>query len=246
MDQIETFDMNFLVNRQDLIIDILKRCPKRIFFDNYHMFRLYEYLKCYQVILDKFDYSDKFTYLDVGSCRSFFPFFVAEMFPNALVIMSDMAPIDSYFIYDKPTYPKNLIGQYSDIQNLSQYVGVNSVDIISCISVIEHVDDEAKAYNEMLKCLKPDGVLCVTTDIDTVTPQDFHPRRYDEALFRTRQQTMCDKLPRYIDVNKDTQSYKVDENKRIYDNKISLDIRDEIELYDLHYLAGFFTVKKSQ
>ena len=213
---IQTFNMDYLVKHQSLIDEVLVKCPKRIFFDNYHMFRLFEYLKCYNEICARFDFEDEFTYLDIGSCRSYLPFFVADTFPNATVIMSDREEIDSYFIYGKPTYPQNLVCKIANCQTLSADISPESIDVISCISVIEHVDDEGLAYSEMLKCLKPNGVLCMTTDIDFRDPQDFHPRRFNLDMFIARN-NICSKLPKTMDItNAKEQQYQWEANKKTY------------------------------
>jgi len=56
----------------------------------------------------------------------------------------------------------NLELMKADIRYLSDYIDENSCDAIVAISVLEHVDDYDKATKEILKCLKPGGILgCV-------------------------------------------------------------------------------------
>lgn len=66
------------------------------------------------------------------------------------------------------TYGKDNCDLDGDIENLS--LKTNSVDMIFCIEVIEHVARPYKALEEMHRVLKPGGVLILTTPF--LTP--FH------------------------------------------------------------------------
>lgn len=55
---------------------------------------------------------------------------------------------------------KHLIG---DWQNLSAFIQPESIDIAISSHVIEHVQDDLKAINELYKVLKPKGIALIST-----------------------------------------------------------------------------------
>lgn len=56
----------------------------------------------------------------------------------------------------------NLELMKADVRYLSRYIAENSCDAIIAISVLEHIDNYDKAIKEIMKCLKPEGILaCV-------------------------------------------------------------------------------------
>ena len=66
---------------------------------------------------------------------------------------------------------KKVIPYPMDLQAIDQPDGM--YDKITCISTIEHVLDDHKAMSEMLRVLKPDGRLLLTTEFDEVRSKDY-------------------------------------------------------------------------
>ncbi len=241
---IETFDVEYLKERENIIRSILKYCPKEIFHDNYHMFRLFEYIKCFDVIRNNFAVEEQFTYVDVGSCRSYLPYYVALNYPYATVYMTDLEKIPNYFLWGEPKWHSNLRFEKANCHTLSKTFGENSVDIISCISVIEHTDDEKLSYEQMMKTLKAGGHLCMTTDIDFTDPSEQHPRKYNTEMFAKRNKEFFSYIPDKLDISSaEEQLAKVENNKKIYET-FPEDIKKDVEMYSMHYLAGFYEIVK--
>jgi SAM-dependent methyltransferase len=90
-------------------------------------------------------------------------------------------------------WPADAVNRYwsvrdVDITHLNGFKG--SFDAITCISVIEHIENHAQAIRNMAGLLKPGGVLIVTTPYAHNTP---HPNVYthDDALYGKNATYIC-------------------------------------------------------
>lgn len=81
----------------------------------------------------------------------------------------DLVEIWEHSISTKP----NLTIEKVDMQNL-KYKNA-SFDKVVCISSIEHVPNDRQAIKEMMRVLKPDGSLLLTTEFN-----DSSPRKVDD------------------------------------------------------------------
>lgn len=68
---------------------------------------------------------------------------------------------------------KNIVIEKADMQDLPYKDGV--FDKVVCISAIEHVPNDRKAITEMMRVLKPNGLLLLTTEYN-----DFNPRKVND------------------------------------------------------------------
>lgn len=96
--------------------------------------------------------------LDVGSAKSVFPYFLAAIGYNVTTI--DME--DCAYRQEKSTKfnVKSLFGDLRDFQPELE----GRFDLITNLSVIEHVDEDTKAVLNLAKYLKPGGVMVISTD----------------------------------------------------------------------------------
>jgi SAM-dependent methyltransferase len=103
--------------------------------------------------------------LDAGSGVTYFPYLLCERIPNLSVICSD------YNASYKPVFEGiNRAVASSRVEfreGLLQKLPVNDgeVDILCCISVLEHTGDYPAAVAEFARVLRPGGFLALTFDI---------------------------------------------------------------------------------
>jgi len=247
---IKTLAVGDLIPFQGELQFILDHFPKHQFGENFAIFRAWEYMTTYARLVQLMGFDNEFTMVDIGSCRSWFPYYIAMKFPKATVYMTDMKLIDKHFQdinVETPPQPPNLHFRVADVMNLSHSFEPNSISVITCLSVIEHVDDETKAYQEMMKVLVRAGVLLMTTDIDYTDESQEHGRRYD--LYKLYEAMSCIKdqayIPSTMDVlNEEQQVERRADNIELY-SSLRTQIQDNFWCPMLHYLAGQWEIVKT-
>ena len=103
--------------------------------------------------------------IDAGSGVTFFPYFVCDHLPQAQVICIDSNP--SYppmFEAINKVTPKSCV---KFVNGMLQKLDMPdaSVDVICCISVLEHTDNYGEIVREFARVLKPGGLLVLTFDL---------------------------------------------------------------------------------
>jgi SAM-dependent methyltransferase len=125
---------------------------------------------------------------DIGSGVTFFPFALARL--GCRMVCTDVDPI---CVQDfarlgpvvsgapgkvefRPCTPERL--PFADAE----------CDGIVCLSVIEHIKDPAPTLDEMVRILKPGGLLCLTIDLDLCGGHEIGPEGYERlhGLLRRR------------------------------------------------------------
>lgn len=104
--------------------------------------------------------------LDLGSGVTFFPFAVAKL--GYKVICADIDKVcqrDMYRAVKELTKKPYKIG-FRLIQDKKLPLADEKVDVVYCISVIEHIKDFELTIKEINRILKPNGILLMTIDID--------------------------------------------------------------------------------
>jgi 2-polyprenyl-3-methyl-5-hydroxy-6-metoxy-1,4-benzoquinol methylase len=104
--------------------------------------------------------------LDLGSGVTFFPFSVARL--GIPVICVDTDPIvdrDLRLASSAVDHaPGEITFRLTDGRHLP--LGDGEVDLVYCISVLEHVPDPSAVVDEIVRVLGPAGVLILTIDLD--------------------------------------------------------------------------------
>lgn len=103
--------------------------------------------------------------LDGGSGVTYVPYLLVDRFPNLEVICCDTntsyAPM--FETINKTVGHSRVSFQEAMLQKLPYETG--SLDILCCMSVLEHTDNYAQIVNEFARVLKPGGLLVLTFDL---------------------------------------------------------------------------------
>lgn len=119
--------------------------------------------------------------LDAGSGITFFPYFLKHQLNinNIECIDNDESFMDAFkLINEKNDHTVNF--SLDDISDLSFTNG--SLDIIYCISVIEHTKKHQEIIDEFYRILKPSGMLFLTFDISLDGNRDIDIEMSRELL----------------------------------------------------------------
>ena len=96
------------------------------------------------------------TVLDIGSYDGFASGKLTEIYSNLNIILVDLDM--SGLVKAKQ---KNLYAIYGSALNLP--VGDSTVDVVLCLDLIEHIDDDSKVIEEISRVLRKDGRFILTT-----------------------------------------------------------------------------------
>lgn len=245
---IKTFDVLDLPPFEEDLLFAFKRYREDVFPNLFHCFRAWEYSSCLGSINKRFpDRTSKFTLVDIGGNNSWFSFWVADLYPNSTIWVTDTNDTyESYFYKGDPVIPPNVKYKKSFASQLEEKFGKGSVDIISCISVMEHIEVENEAYRQMLSILKPGSCLMMTVDFDIKNPEKKVHRRYDRSMLLEqldRVSSLAD-FPKGFDINSSKeQEERLDANKRNYD-RLSPVLRSGLKLWGMPYLSAFLEMVK--
>ncbi len=103
--------------------------------------------------------------LDGGSGVTYVPYLLVERFPNLEVICCDTntsyAPM--FETINKTIGHSRVTFQEAMLQKLPYETG--TLDILCCISVLEHTDNYAQIVSEFARVLRPGGLLVLTFDL---------------------------------------------------------------------------------
>ena len=164
------------------------------------------------------EYKDKIkwnTILDAGCGEGNF---IRSLYDNGLVDK------DSH-VYGIDTSPKALIKAhrlnretwfYQTYIETLYMIEPKELDFISCIQVIEHVDDENECFEEFNRVLKKDGYLYLTTVFKELWATYKYRNKYGEAVLdkghlREYNEVSEDKFRKIIEKN----GFKIIEEKKI-------------------------------
>lgn len=130
---------------------------------------------------------DPLTVLDVGPALTFFPFFLLSRGCRVIAIDIDevMAPLGMKALKELSVFSIDQKCQFSyftaDVTSLP--LRTASIDVVTAISVIEHINDQPRVLNEIARVLGPDGSFISTIDVslDGLPIGDSQPLRPHEV-----------------------------------------------------------------
>lgn len=86
---------------------------------------------------------------------------------NEALFLKRASPIIKYgFGFDKEVMPcrnSKVELRKADLEGAELNIGDNSVDVVTMLAVVEHLDDKDNVLREIFRILKKDGVLVLTT-----------------------------------------------------------------------------------
>lgn len=126
------------------------------------------------------------TILEFGSGRGTFSKLIIENFPNSKINLSD---IDVKYVETlKGQFPQGNISVHRiDLENKADFAGISGIDSAFALNVMEHVENDVQALNNIYEMLNPGGRFimlvpahkflfnCIDTCVD-------HYRRYNKAM----------------------------------------------------------------
>ena len=103
--------------------------------------------------------------LDAGSGVTYFPYFLCEDLPQASVVCCDYNPSYRQMFEDINAARGNPPVTFIDAALQDLPLDEDTLDVICCISVLEHTDNYEEILREFVRVLRPGGVLVLTFDL---------------------------------------------------------------------------------
>lgn len=107
----------------------------------------------------KAEIHEKSIILDIGSFDGFIPYNIKELIPDLEIIVAD---IDEEGLSKAQNYGLKTINTVATKLPIND----NSIDIVICLDLIEHVTDDFKVINEIARVLKVGGKVILTTPME--------------------------------------------------------------------------------
>ena len=185
----ELFSNQFLIkNKSDL-----KGYGRKWVADPFHQWsRQYEYPLVYYHIHSYMHNQQKsdLNILDAGSGATFFPYYLSSTHPDLKVYCCDH-DLTYGQIFSSINKTTNLLNKFcpADIRYLP--FGESTIDIVYCISVLEHTNEFDMIIREFKRMLKPNGLLIVTFDISIDGLDDIPREKAMELIESLEKHFFC-------------------------------------------------------
>lgn len=149
--------------------------------DPFHQWsRQWEYPFVFQSVMEHLDsrhsVQPPLRILDAGSGITFFPYYLAHKLRNADITCCDsdgaLAPL-----FDRVTQSERTDGKvkFTKADLMALPFENDSMDVIYCISVLEHTRSYSRILDDFLRILRPEGCLVLTFDIGLDGVSDISP-----------------------------------------------------------------------
>jgi 2-polyprenyl-3-methyl-5-hydroxy-6-metoxy-1,4-benzoquinol methylase len=120
--------------------------------------------------------------VDLGSGVTFFPFSVARL--GFRVICADIDPIcERDLVKASKCVPREPgMVEFRLINSPALPFSDGEVELVYCISVLEHIEDFESTISEMARILKPGGLLLFTIDLDLQGNSEIGVEKYRKLI----------------------------------------------------------------
>ncbi|MCI5148112.1 MAG: class I SAM-dependent methyltransferase [Candidatus Electrothrix sp. MAN1_4] len=145
--------------------------------------RRWEYPYVYSMIEQYFAYrpESECHILDAGSGVTFFPYYLVSQFKNIEVIACDYDASFKAIINNISSASKKTVNFLkTNLQEIP--LEDESVDVIYCVSVLEHTNNFELIIKEFKRVLKPTGIFILTFDISLDGISEISPSIAEELL----------------------------------------------------------------
>ena len=161
--------------------------------------RAWEYPYVYYHLQNLTDKQNQ-TVLDIGSGVTFFPFAVKALgFGKVIALDTDQTYVESY---EALNVAKGVEGsvEFQLGSALKLPFSKNSIDLVYCISVLEHIPNSSLVLDEIYNVLKPGGRLVLTFDLDLMGGLELSPSEFNnlKSLIRSINSKLVNALAIYI------------------------------------------------
>jgi SAM-dependent methyltransferase len=199
---IEEFSNNFLLTNQGCLQSYINRWVK----DPLHQcFRQWEYPFVLNRVNEIIKRNTRAKILDAGSGITFFPYYLNAQFSGTSIYCCDYDQmLKGIFEQVNRSIDRDVEFSVSDLRALP-YEN-EGLDMVYCISVLEHTNDYGKIIDEFYRILRPNGKLVVTFDVSLDGTRDIS---IDRGV------TLLSELAKRFDT----------------DNKSSLDLRSQVSAH---------------
>jgi ubiquinone/menaquinone biosynthesis C-methylase UbiE len=176
---IESFSNHFLATNHDLLLEYSASKPRD---PMRNWSRKWEYpfvfTRIAQFVRQK---QSKTSILDVGSGVTFFPYCLVSSFDNVRLACSDnTARWGSLFAGINARTPLSVNFVPGDIHGLP--FRDESVDVLYCISVLEHINNNESVIQEFYRMLAHDGLLVLTFDLSLDSAGELSLRQAKKTI----------------------------------------------------------------
>lgn len=156
-------------------VPFIEQISSRLGWNDNHTHRRWEYGMCLQAI--KRHGGQRV--IDVGGGGSTLGFALAEL--GYQVTVNDVQNFAAWIVEKSSLINKHIGFQYGTLGEIS-----NTYDVVSCISVLEHIDDYELAWAKLLSIVEPNGLLFTTVDYhESGSPiVGGHLRTFNERMIR--------------------------------------------------------------
>ena len=120
--------------------------------------------------------------LDAGSGATFFPYYICDGLPDSEVICcdSDKRYVLAFDRLAKAMDNRSVRFVPGMLQDLP--LDSDSVDVVTCVSVVEHTGEHERILDEFRRVLRPGGTLILTFDISIDGRTEIPPEAARELL----------------------------------------------------------------
>ena len=168
--EMEIFSDGFLYNNRKILDNYSKKWVK----DPLHQWsRQWEYPYVFNKIESFFENKETARILDAGSGITFFPYLIKLHHPSIDIYCADKDKTLESIYQQINAHSKAIVNfSCSDLKELP--FEQEWLDIIYCVSVLEHTNDYSEIIDEFHRILRPGGRLVITFDVSLDGTRDIN------------------------------------------------------------------------
>lgn len=105
---------------------------------------------------------DNFAVYDAGTGFGQYSYFIATKFPQSKIRAIDVK--EEYILDCREFFKRQNLGNVTfAIEDLTKIEHTEKFDLIICVDVMEHIEDDVKVFKNFFTALKPNGIVIINT-----------------------------------------------------------------------------------